>query len=111
MPGRKGRIRAFEFALPKIVEAVVVIAGEPGRAYGVLPHPLPEAVLDLLLFLPRDDRLILVDHPPTRPGVYCKLVYICTIYLLTDTKLAEDRVEYVLAGDLAADRRQGVGGD
>ena len=54
-------MRAVEGAQAQIVEAVVVIAGEPWCALGVLPDPFAEAVLELLLFLARGDGLLLVD--------------------------------------------------
>jgi hypothetical protein len=57
----KGQMRAVERTQAQTVEAVVVVAGQPRGAFGVLPHPFAEAVLRLLLFLAGGDCLLLVD--------------------------------------------------
>ena len=59
----QGQMRAVEAAQAQIVEAVVVFAGQPRCARAVLPDPLPEAVLQLLLFFARGDGLLLIDDP------------------------------------------------
>ena len=56
-------MRAVEAAQAQIVEAVVIVAGQPRRARAVFPDPLPEAILQLLLFFARGDGLLLVDDP------------------------------------------------
>jgi hypothetical protein len=45
-------MRAVKCSQAQIVKAIVVVAGEPGGAFGILPNPFPEAVLDLLLLFP-----------------------------------------------------------
>src|SRR5216683_2624177 len=54
-------MRPVECAQAQIVETVVVFARQPGSAFGLLPNPFPEAVLDLLQLLAPGDRLLLVD--------------------------------------------------
>ena len=58
---RKGQMRSVECAQAQIVEAVVVLARQARSAFGVLPDPFAEAVLDLLLLLARGDGFLLVD--------------------------------------------------
>src|ERR1700677_750370 len=40
---------------------VVIVAGETSRAVAVFPDPGAEAILELLLFLPRGDGFLLID--------------------------------------------------
>ena len=58
----QGQMRAVEFPQADVVEAVVVLAGEPGRTLRVFPDPFAEPVLELLLFLARGDGFLLIDH-------------------------------------------------
>ena len=58
----QGQMRAVEFPQADVVEAVVVLAREPGRTLRVFPDPFPEAVFELLLFLAGGDGFLLIDH-------------------------------------------------
>ena len=60
MPGKR-QMRAVEAAQAQIVEAVVVLAGQPRGALAVFPDPFPEAILQLLLFFAGGDGFLLVD--------------------------------------------------
>ena len=57
----EGQVRAVIGAQAQVVERVVVIAREPVGAVLVLPYPLAESVLQLLLRLARRKRLLLID--------------------------------------------------
>src|SRR5260370_20165937 len=57
---RQGQVRTVEIAEPEVVEAEVVLLGEAFRAFLVFPNPIPKAIYQLLLLLPRSDGLWLI---------------------------------------------------
>jgi hypothetical protein len=61
-------MRAVEFAQTQIVEAVVIVAGKPHGAILVFPDPGAEAILELLLFFPRGDCLLLERSSSGKPS-------------------------------------------
>jgi len=59
---RKRQVRSVVCAQTDIIEPVIVEPGKPPGAFFVLPYPLAEPVLNLLLRLARRNRFLLVNN-------------------------------------------------
>jgi hypothetical protein len=57
---RQGEMRAIKISKPDIVKAKIVIVSQPLSSAGIFPHPLSEAILQLLLLLAGSNCLWLI---------------------------------------------------
>src|SRR5580698_9828609 len=57
----QGQMGAVEIPEPDVVEPEVVVLRQPFGSFAILPNPIAEPILQLLLFLSGGNRLLLID--------------------------------------------------